>query len=158
MDIQMYESSDVTGKRSRGKSNKYADYIAAVKPHIEWLTEQVEASKDGAIRVKLADFAKACGKVMKKVDNGKVVTTSPGMDPTSLGWGFKYTLFQYGFFLTTGKVENGQPVMIIRKKTEYDVLPKSLRPDVETDTSVDGDEVGEAVTGDEDKDKVPEEQ
>ncbi len=129
MEIEILGAEDIVSKRGRGgkkSTTKYADYAAAIKPHRQWLIEQIEGAEDGTIRVKLADFAKACGKVMKKVVDGKTVDGSPGLDPTSLGWGFKYVLYHAGFFFTMGTTEDRQPVLILRKKIESDVLPTSL--------------------------------
>lgn len=129
MEIQVYDASEIIARRGKGGKKggaKYADYAAAIKPHLTWLDEQIDGATDKTVRVKLADFAKACGKNMKKVTNGEVVPGAVGLDPTSLGWGFKYVLYHAGFAFNMGKVEDGQPVMIIRKKTEGDVLPASL--------------------------------
>jgi hypothetical protein len=129
MDIQVYEATDVVARRGKGGKKggaKYADYAAAVKQHLPWLDEEIEKSVDKTIRVKLADFSKACGKIMKQIVNGEVKPGAQGLDPTSLVWAYKYVLYHAGFFFTTGKVEDGQPVMIIRKIREGDVLPASL--------------------------------
>lgn len=155
MDIKIIGADEVISRKGGGKRHgaKYADYAAALKPHVEWLDDQIENSEDGAIRVKLADFAKACGKVMKKVVNGEVVPNAPGLDPTSLGWGFKYVLFHAGFGLTMGKIDDGQPVMVIRKKVDGEMLPASLaKYDAQNKIGVtaengDGGETGEEETG-----------
>ncbi len=155
MDVEIYSAEDVIARRGKGGKRagaKYADYAAAIKPHLEWLREQIEGSEDGMIRVKLADFAKACGKTMKKVVGGKVVDGSAGLDPTSLGWGFKYVLFHAGYFFTlgkVGKVGDEQPVMIIRKKNEGDMLPRSLAKydEENTVTGGTGETGGEAGEG-----------
>jgi len=129
MELQLYEAEAVMSRRHGGKraGARYANYSKAIQPHLDWLNEQIGNSKDGAIRIKLEDFAKATGFKMQKVVDGKVVENSPGLNPTSLGWGFKYSLFHSGITYNMGKVEDGQPVMIMRKKVEGDVLPASLQ-------------------------------
>lgn len=129
MNLQLYDAEAVISRRHGGKKSgaRYANYSKAIAPHLDWLNEQIDASKDGAIRIKLADFAAATGFKMQKVVDGKVVEGSPGLNPTSLGWGFKYALFHAGITYNMGKVEDGQPVMIMRKKVEGDVLPTSLQ-------------------------------
>lgn len=129
MDIRIINAEEVISRKGGGKKHgaRYANYTKAVAPHIDWLKEQIGNSKDGAIRIKLADFASACGMKMKKVADGKVVEGTPGLDPTSVGWGFKYSLFHAGISYNMGKVEDGQPVMIMRLKVEGDELPKSLQ-------------------------------
>lgn len=133
MDIKLYESGDVLARKGKGgkaKGARYGNYTKAIQKHIDWLREQIDNSDDGAIRVKLSDFARECGMPMKKVRDGKVVEGTPGLDPTSVGWGFKYSLFHAGIAFNLGKVEDGQPVMIMRLKTTDDVLPKSLQDPV----------------------------
>lgn len=136
MDIKLYGSGDVVARKGKGgKSHgaRYGNYTKAIQKHLDWLKEQIaisEADSDGAIRVKLADFATECGMKMKKVKDGKVVDGTPGLDPTSLGWGFKYSLHHAGISFNLGKVEDGQPVMIMRLRGKDDVLPKSLQDPV----------------------------
>lgn len=129
MEIPIYGAEAVISRKGGGKKSgaRYANYTKAVAPHIDWLKEQIEKSADGAIRVKLSDFAAACGMKMKKVVDGKVVEGTPGLDPTSVGWGFKYSLFHAGISYNMGKVEDGQPVMIMRNKVAGEELPKSLQ-------------------------------
>jgi hypothetical protein len=130
MNIKLFEAEDVlTRKGSGGKKSgaRYAGYSKAIGAHLPWLMGEIDKSKDGAIRVKLADFAAACGFKMQKVVEGKVVEGSAGLNPTSLGWGFKYALFHAGIAYNMGKVDDGQPVMIMRRKADNDVLPMSLR-------------------------------
>ena len=85
---------------------------------------------------------------MRKVVSGKVVDGA-GLDPVSVGWGFKYALYHAGIVFTTGKVEDGQPVLIMRMKTEGDELPKSLQDKTGVDeTGGEGeDETDEGVDG-----------
>ena len=128
MDIRIIGAEEVISKKGGKKHGaRYANYTKAIAPHLDWLKEQIAASKDGAIRIKLADFAAACGMKMKKVVEGKVVDGTPGLDPTSVGWGFKYSLYHAGISYNMGKVEDGQPVMIMREKVEGEELPKSLQ-------------------------------
>jgi hypothetical protein len=129
MELKLFEAEDVVSRRHGGKKAgaRYGNYSKAIQPHLEWLNEQIEKSADKTIRIKLADFAAATGFKMQKVVDGKVVENSPGLNPTSLGWGYKYSLFHSGITYNMGKVEDGQPVMIMRKKVDGDVLPASLQ-------------------------------
>jgi hypothetical protein len=130
MNLQLYEAEAVISRKGgKGKKSgaRYGNYTKAVAQHLDWLFEQIDASKDGAIRIKLADFAAATGFKMQKVANGKVVEGTAGLNPTSLGWGFKYSLFHSGITFNLGKIEDGQPVMIMRRKLDGDVLPASLQ-------------------------------
>jgi len=141
MELKLFEAEDVVSRRHGGKKSgaRYGNYSKAIQPHLEWLDEQIEKSADKTIRVKLDDFAKATGFKMQKVVDGKVVEGSVGLNPTSLGWGFKYSLYHAGITYNMGKVEDGQPVMIMRKKVEGDVLPASLQ-DKKAATGAAGDE------------------
>ena len=130
MNLQLYEAEAVISRKGgKGKKSgaRYGNYSKAIKTHLDWLFEQIDASKDGAIRIKLSDFAAATGFKIQKVVDGKVVDGTPGLNPTSLGWGFKYSLFHSGIAFNLGKVEDGQPVMIMRRKMDGDVLPASLQ-------------------------------
>jgi hypothetical protein len=129
MNLKLFEAEAVISRKHGGKKSgaRYGNYTKAIGPHLEWLLSQIDDSKDSTIRIKLADFAVATGFKMQKVVDGKVVEGTPGLNPTSLGWGFKYSLFHSGIAYNMGKVEDGQPVMIMRRKTEGDVLPMSLR-------------------------------
>ena len=148
MNLKLYEAGEIVSRKGHGKKNgaRYAKYAVAIQEHLSWLFEQIDASKDGVIRVKLADFAAATGFKMQKVTEGNIVEGTPGLNPTSLGWGFKYSLFHSGIAFTLGKVEDGQPVMIMRKKVEGDVLPTSLQD--KEDTTVETDKTDETETTD----------
>jgi hypothetical protein len=143
MNIKLYEAEDVISKKGGGKKHgaRYAGYTKAIGPHLEWLLGQIDASKDGVIRIKLSDFAAACGMKMQKVVDGKVIEGSAGLHPTSAGWGFKYSLFHAGISYNMGKVDDGQPVMIMKRRTDDDVLPASLQ---EKKTGVDAEADAEA--------------
>jgi hypothetical protein len=145
MDIPIYGAEAVISRKGGGKKSgaRYGNYTKAVAPHIDWLKEQIEKSGDGAIRIKLSDFAAACGMKMKKVTDGKVVDGTPGLDPTSVGWGFKYSLFHAGISYNMGKVEDGQPVMIMRLKVPGEELPKSLQDKTTSGVTAETDETGE---------------
>ena len=129
MNLKLYESDDIVSRKHGGKKSgaRYGNYAKAIKQHLDWLFGEIDKSKDVAIRIKLADFAAATGFKMQKVTEGKVVEGSSGLNPTSLGWGFKYVLYHAGIMYNAGKVEDGQPVMIMRRKVEGDVLPASLQ-------------------------------
>jgi hypothetical protein len=153
MNLQLYEADEIVSRKGgKGKKSgtRYGNYSKAIKQHLDWLFEQIDASKDGAIRIKLADFAAATGFKMQKVSEGKVVEGAPGLNPTSLGWGFKYSLFHSGIAFNLGKVEDGQPVMIMRRKLDGDILPASLQDKkavtVDTEKTVEEAEAGETDT------------
>lgn len=115
MDIKLFEAEDMKtgrGGGKRGTGEKYAKYKSAVAPHIGFLKEGIAAAKDGSIRVRVADLAKAMGMT--------------GKHETSIYWGLKYTLFAEGLVVTTGQTKDNEPVLVIREKQEGDVLPASL--------------------------------
>ena len=113
--IPLFEVEDMKtgrGGGKRGTGQKYAKYGAAVEPMIGFLEESIEKAKDGTIRVKVTDIAKQIGMT--------------GKHETSIYWGLKFSLFQKGFVVTTGQTLKGDPVLVIRRKKEGDVLPASL--------------------------------
>jgi len=149
MNIVLYEAEDVVSRKggSRKSGARYAKYAKPVGEHLDWLFEQIDASKDKTIRIKLSEFAKECGFTIQKVVNGKAIP-GPGLNPTSVTWAFKYVLFHAGIMTRAGKVGDGQPIMIMTRKTEDDTLPASLQDDIEVtesaeiDESTDSDEAG----------------
>ncbi len=115
MDIKLFEPEDMKTGRGGGKKGsgeKYAKYKNAVAPHVAFLKEGIGAAKDGSIRVRVADLAKAMGMT--------------GKHETSIYWGLKYVLFAEDLVVTTGQTKDNEPVLIIREKKEGDVLPASL--------------------------------
>ena len=113
--IPLFEVEDMKtgrGGGKRGTGQKYAKYGAAIEPTIPFLEESIEASKDGTIRVRVTDIAKQMNMA--------------GKHETSIYWGLKFTLFQKGFVVNTGQTLKGDPVLVIRRKKDGDVLPQSL--------------------------------
>lgn len=149
MDIKLYEANDVVGRKGGKKSGvRYAKYAKPVGEHLDWLFEQIDASKDKTIRIKLSEFAKECGFDIQKLKDGKAVP-GPGLNPTSVAWGFKYVLFHAGIMTHAGKVGDGQPIMIMTRVVEGDALPASLQDDVEVSETSETDEIGETDETDE---------
>lgn len=115
MELQLFEPEDMKTGRGGGKKGtgeRYTKYTSAIGPHVDWLKDQIAGSKDGIIRVKVADLAKSIGMT--------------GKHETSIYWGLKYALFQKGIVVATGKTKDDAPVLIMREKKEGDVLPASL--------------------------------
>ena len=115
MDIKLFEPEDMKTGRGGGKKGtgeKYAKYRSAIAPHVAFLKEGIAAAKDGSIRVRVVDLAKAMGMT--------------GKHETSIYWGLKYVLFTEELVVTTGQTKDNEPVLIVREKKEGDVLPASL--------------------------------
>lgn len=115
MEIKLFEPEDMKTGRGGGKKGsgeKYSKYRNAIAPHVGFLREGIAGAKDGSIRVRVTDLAKAMGMT--------------GKHETSIYWGLKYTLFAEGLVVTTGQTKDNEPVLIIREKKEGDVLPASL--------------------------------
>ena len=115
MDIKLFEPEDMKTGRGGGKKGsgeKYVKYKNAIAPHVAFLREGITAAKDGSIRVRVTDIAKAMGMT--------------GKHETSIYWGLKYVLFAEGLVVTTGQTKDNEPVLIVREKKEGDILPASL--------------------------------
>ncbi len=113
--IRLFEVEEMKSGRSGGKKGsgeKYVKYKNAIAPHLGFLMTGIAAAKDGSIRVRVVDIAKAMG--------------MPGKHETSMYWGLKYVLFAEGLVVTTGQTKDNEPVLIMREKKEGDVLPASL--------------------------------
>lgn len=103
------------------------EYLDPVEPHINWLFEQIDKSKDGKIIVRLADFAEECGIKMQNVVDDKAIPDDSRQCPTLVYWGFKHALFYFDIVINCGKlVEDGQPVIIMRRKVKGNIRPKGL--------------------------------
>ena len=146
MSLKLYDSADVISRKGGGgkKSGaRYPAYTKGVTKVLDFLNGAIEESKDGYARVKLADLAAEAGMKMKTVVEGKAVDNAPGLHPTSVGWGFKYALFNAGIYATSAKVGDGQPILVMRKKQEGDELPKSLQDKNATGAVTEESETGE---------------
>lgn len=93
-------------------NDKATKYIDAVKPLVEFINTGIENSRDGYVRVRIKDIANA----MKMTEQHL----------TSIYQDFKYTLFQEGIFVTTGKTKTDEPIFAMRKKMEDDTLQRSF--------------------------------
>jgi len=115
MAIELVEATEVrSGRGGKTKGEKYGKYAIAIQKHIPWIKEQIEANKDGIIRVKATDMGKEMGgEFIKK-------------NATSIYWGLKYVLFQEGIVVDTGTHKTGDKLLIMRLGKEDDRLPPSL--------------------------------
>lgn len=115
MPIQLVEVDEMrTGRGGGGKAKgqKYAKYRLAIHKIAPFLKENIEAKE--TIRVKTDDLKKEMG--------GEFATKHA----TSIYWGLKYTLFNEGIWVTTGKHTDGSDVLVMRSATPEDKLPDSL--------------------------------
>jgi len=87
---------------------QYHDYRNAIAPHIDFLREGIAAAKDGNIRIRVTDIAKAM--------------EMTGKHETSIYWGLKYALFAEGLVVTAGLSTDNEPVLIMRERRGDDVL------------------------------------
>lgn len=108
--------------RGGGKKPGYTKYADALheKELIEFFKTRISQSKNGTILLRLADLAAKCDMQLK--EDGK----PGGLAHNSLEWGFKYVLYEEGFWLTTGTSKKDEPIVAIRYKTNKDQLPRSL--------------------------------
>jgi hypothetical protein len=87
-----------------------AKYLDALKPNIEFINNEIEKSPDGFVRVRIKDIANAMNMTEQQL--------------ISIYKDFKYTLFQEGIFVTTGKTRADEPIFAMRKKMEGDTLQR----------------------------------
>lgn len=104
-----------TGKKPRGGlGKKYKNYRLAIENILPFLKESLEQSKNNTIRIRLNDIAKEMGDKFKNKHS------------TSLMWGLKFTLFNEGIMVRSGKHNDGSDILIMTKRNEHDTLPPSL--------------------------------
>lgn len=108
--------------RGGGKKPGYTKYVDAIKEKklVEFFKTSISRSKTGTILLRLADLAAKCDMQLK--EDGK----PGGLAHNSLEWGFKYALYQEGFWLTTGTSKKDEPIVGIRYSTDKDRLASSL--------------------------------
>lgn len=142
MAIPLVESEDVRtgrgGVGKRGSGEKYTKYKSGLGPQVPWIKDQIGKNPDHAIRIKNRDILG--------------LVSGVGKHSTSIYWGVKYTLYQYGLWVTSGKHKDGDDVLVIRYATQDDVLPDSLAKkaaEAEKGNGEKGEQVGEEV-GEED--------
>lgn len=113
MAIKIVPASEVRSGKGGGKRGiRYAKYALALAPILDDLKEEIKKNK--TIRVMVADIAREMGKEYV------------GLNPTSLHWGIKYSLFEEGIVVETGTHKTGEKVLVMRARTEGDILPASL--------------------------------
>jgi hypothetical protein len=115
MTIQLVDADAMkTGRGGGGKAKgqKYAKYRLAIQKIVPFLKENIKAN--GTIRAKTEDIKKEMG--------SEFVTKHT----TSIYWGLKYSLFQEGIWVTTGKHTDGSDVLVMRLALPDDKLPESL--------------------------------
>jgi hypothetical protein len=121
MAIKILDVSDVSVGRTKGKGKgkgaRYTKYRTALQKVLPIFIDGIE--KKGTIAVKVSDLAEEMGNEYKK------------LHPTSIKWGVKHALFFEGIWSMTGKDKNGDPVILMRAKTDDDVLPDSLQDEPE---------------------------
>jgi hypothetical protein len=102
------------GRGGKTKGEKYGKYAQSIAKDVGWLKEQIIASPDKKIRLKVRDIANAMGpEFVKKSD-------------TAIYWGLKFVLFHEGLVVDTGTAKDKSKLLVIRTATPEDKLPPSL--------------------------------
>lgn len=113
MTIEILAAEDVksgrTGTRTHGE--KYSKYTVAIKPMVDRFKDEIAKSTDAKIRVRIGDLKQELGLTKNE---------------TSVYWGLKYSLFKEGIVVETGTHKDGSKVLVMRTKTDTDMLPASL--------------------------------
>lgn len=147
MSIQLVEPNDMrTGRGGGGKAKgqKYAKYRLAAQKIVPFLKESIKAKE--TIRVKTDDIKKEMGKDFTSKHT------------TSIYWGLKYSLFQEGIWVTTGKHTDGSDVLVLRDATPEDKLPDSLTKGSVGKEGDEGPILEDVDTGKDEKDRVDEDE
>lgn len=103
-----------TGRGGKTKGEKYGKYAQAVAKDVIWLKEQIAASPDEKIRLKVRDMANAMGGDFAKKSD------------TAIYWGLKFVLFHEGIVVDTGTAKDKSKLLVMRTATADDKLPPSL--------------------------------
>lgn len=103
-----------TGRGGKTKGEKYGKYAQAVAKDVIWLKDQIAASPDEKIRLKVRDMANAMGGDFAKKSD------------TAIYWGLKFVLFHEGIVVDTGTAKDKSKLLVMRTATADDKLPPSL--------------------------------
>lgn len=90
---------------------KYCDALQKIVPRID---KDISRSPNKEVIIKVKDLTKKMGKEFEK------------LHPTSIYWGVKYNMFQEGIIVSTKKTKEGELALVMRHKTEIDLLPATL--------------------------------
>jgi hypothetical protein len=63
--------------------------------------------------------------------------SSPGIEPNTLACAYKRALFGEGFAILMGEMDDGQPVLVISKKSDKDVLQNTLEDWIREEGKID---------------------
>lgn len=115
MTVPLVSVDDVqTGRGGKTKGEKYGKYAQAIAKEVGWLKDQISASPDKKIRLKVRDIANAMGPEFAKKSD------------TAIYWGLKFVLFHEGLVVDTGTAKDKAKLLVIRVATPEDKLPPSL--------------------------------
>lgn len=108
--------------RGKGKGEQYSMYEDAINIFIPDILDKISKSKDGVIRVRVADVAKQMGE--KFIDK----------KPVTVYTGLKYSLFDHNIIVEMGSLKDPDPatgedikVLKMRMRKSGDVLPPSIQ-------------------------------
>lgn len=128
MVIELVEVTEMKIGRGGGgktKGEKYSKYRVTIQKIVPFLKENIE--KKETIRLRVDDIKKEMGNDFAK------------KHATSIYWGLKYSLFQEGIWVTTGKHNDGSEMLVMRTATSEDKLPDSLTKGNEKDEDSEND-------------------
>lgn len=125
IDLDLIGTDELKSGRGGGKKGtgerytKYRDCIKNKKIAV-WIKNKIQSSKDGIVRIRLAQLAEKCGRKLRASAGG------PGLSETGLFWGYKYVFWPEGIKTSQGRTKKEEPVAIFELRTPDDRLPASL--------------------------------
>lgn len=96
----------------------YNSYVQSLSNYISWMKEQINKSKDGYIRIRREDLARAIQKELMTAGH-------PSKNFRNLYKMIRVVLFNEGLFVNLS-CYGGEHIFIIRNRTENDYLIPSL--------------------------------
>lgn len=125
IDLDLIGTDELKSGRGGGKKGtgerytKYRDCIKNKKIDV-WIKNKIQSSRDGIVRVRLAQLAEKCGRKLRVSAGG------PGLSETGLLWGYKYVFWPSGIKTSSGRTKKEEPVAIFELRSPDDRLPASL--------------------------------
>lgn len=121
MPLELVKAEEVIGKRARTKGEKYGKYAESIRPHLDWIRDEIKNSKDGSIILKVKDVVQEMG------------PDFVGKDDRSIYNGLRFTLFTEGIVIDLGTHKDGDKLLVMRFATDTDQLPAYLAKYLEDD-------------------------
>ena len=117
-ELLVKEEDAIRPRQRRIATNIYDSYAQSLSNYISWMKEQISKSKDGRIRIRRGDLARAIQKELRTMGYREE-------NFNNLYKMIRFVLFNKGLFVDLSRCER-EHVFLIRNRTENDYLIPGL--------------------------------